>query len=439
MPHQPTLKPCKRLLTDTKVKAAKPKRDGKPLNLTDGGGMYLHIKPSGKFWRYNYRVDGKMKTLSIGVYPEISLQIARERHDEARALLARGIDPSIYKKELQAASTEAESNSFEAIAREWFIKHLAHKSPTHIKRTTSYLERDVFPHIGKRLVADLKPRDLITITERIQKRITHNTHLRVLGTIGQIIRYAIATGRAGDAVDPTPSLKGLFKPGEESRKMPAITDPVEVGRLLRAMDHYPGQFYSICALKLSALVMLRPGELIEAEWSEIDFENQTWEIEVRRMKAPTHIKEANNPKNRHIIPLSRQALAILEELKPHSGHKQYIFQGMPHNKDNPMSRSTVNMALRRMGFKGQMTAHGFRGMASSLLNAMYENGRKRWDATLIEQQLSHKEQNAIKAAYDRTECPVYVDARRDMMQAWADYLDELKAGGQVIPFKSKSR
>lgn len=236
MTNHPTLKPCKRLLTDTKVKAAKPKPDGKPLNLTDGGGMYLHIKPSGKFWRYNYRTNGKMKTLSIGVYPEINLQLARERHDEARALLARGIDPSIYKKELQAASVEADSNSFEAIAREWFIKHLAHKSQTHIKRTTSYLERDVFPYIGKRPVAELKPRELITVIERIQQRITHNTHLRVLGTIGQIFRYAIATGRAGDTVDPTTSLKGLFKPGEESHKMPAITDPVEVGRLLRAMD-----------------------------------------------------------------------------------------------------------------------------------------------------------------------------------------------------------
>lgn len=436
MAHQPNLKPCKRLLTDSKTKAAKPKKDGKPQNLTDGGGMYLHVKPSGKFWRYNYRIDGRMKTLSIGVYPEIGLQMARERHEEARALLARGIDPSIYKKELQAASSATESNSFEAVAREWFIQHLAHKSQTHIKRTTSYLERDVFPHIGNRPVAELKPRELIAVVERIQKRITHDTHLRVLGTIGQICRYAIATGRAEQ--DPTNSLKGLFKPGEESRKMPAITDPLEVGRLLRAMEHYPGQFYSICAMKLSALVMLRPGELIEAEWSEINFENQTWEIEVRRMKAPTHIKEANHPKNKHLVPLSRQALAILEELRPLSGGKKYIFQGMPHHKDNPMSRSTVNMALRRMGFKGQMTAHGFRGMASSLLNSMYVDGRKRWDSSLIEQQLSHKEKDVIKAAYDRADCPVYVEVRREMLQVWADYLDELREGGQVIPFKTKA-
>ena len=220
--------------------------------------------------------------------------------------------------------------------------------------------------------------------------------------------------------------------------MPAITDPVEVGRLLRAIDNYHGHFYTACALKLSALVMLRPGELIEAEWTEINFETQTWEIEVRRMKAPTRIKQANNPKNKHIIPLSRQALEIFGELKQLSGGKKYIFQGVPHNKDNPMNRATVNTALRRMGFKGQQTAHGFRGMASSLLNSMYVNGLKRWDSTLIEQQLSHKEKDVIKAAYDRADCPVYVDVRREMLQSWADYLDELKATtGQVVPFKTK--
>ena len=337
---------------------------------------------------------------------------------------------------MKTIPTDTEANSFEAIAREWFGRSKLSWSESHTVRTTSYLERDVFPFIGKRPIAELKPRELITVIERIQKRITHDTHIRVLGTIGQICRYAVATGRAEQ--DPTPSLKGLFKPGEEERKMPAITDPVEVGRLLRAIDNYHGHFYTACALKLSALVMLRPGELIEAEWTEINFETQTWEIEVRRMKAPTRIKQANNPKNKHIIPLSRQALEIFGELKQLSGGKKYIFQGVPHNKDNPMNRATVNTALRRMGFKGQQTAHGFRGMASSLLNSMYVNGLKRWDSTLIEQQLSHKEKDVIKAAYDRADCPVYVDVRREMLQSWADYLDELKATtGQVVPFKTK--
>lgn len=428
-------KPCKRKLTDSLVRVAKPYKDGKPRNYSDGGGMYLHVITTGKFWRYNYRFP-KQKTLSIGKYPEISLRQARERHEEARALLARGIDPSTYKRELQTTKAESSANSFEVVAREWFISHLSHKSQTHQTRTVSYLERDVFPFIGKRPIADLKPRELITVIERIQKRITHDTHLRVLGTIGQICRYAIATGRA--ELDPTPSLKGLFKPGEEERKMPAITDPHEVGRLLRVIDNYHGNFYTVCALKLSALVMLRPGELIEAEWSEINFETSTWEIEVRRMKAPTHIKQANNPKNKHIIPLSSQAMAIFEELRALSGGKRYVFQGIPTNRDNPMNRATVNMALRRLGFKGQMTAHGFRGMASSLLNSMFVNGLKRWDSSLIEQQLNHKEKDVIKAAYDRQDCPVYVEVRREMLQAWADYLDELRAGGQVIPFKTKA-
>ncbi|MGB3918094.1 MAG: integrase arm-type DNA-binding domain-containing protein [Thiothrix litoralis] len=266
MPANQDAKPCKRKLTDSLVRVTKPHKDGKPRNYSDGGGLYLHVKPSGKFWRYNYRFP-KQKTLSIGTYPEIPLKLARERHEEARALLARGIDPSTYKRELQANRADVDSNSFEAVAREWFVSHLAHKSQTHQTRTTSYMERDVFPFIGKRPIADLKPRELIAIIERIQKRITHDTHLKVLGSIGQICRYAVATGRA--ETDPTPSLKGLFKPGEEERKMPAITDPIEVGRLLRAIDNYHGNFFTVCALKLSALVMLRPGELIEAEWAEL--------------------------------------------------------------------------------------------------------------------------------------------------------------------------
>lgn len=441
MVNAPNLRALSRKLTDTKVKASKPKPDGRPENLTDGGGLYLHVKTGtngrkpGKFWRYNYRIEGRMKTLSIGVYPTVTLQLARERHDEARALLARGIDPAIYKKELQNANSEADSNTFEAVAREWFIKHLSDKSETHRTRTTSYLERDVFPFIGKRPITEITPRELISVIERISKRITHNTHIRVLGTIGQIFRYAFATGRA--TLDPTASLKGFFKQEEETQHFPALTTPTEVGRLLSAIDHYPGQFYSICALKLSALVMLRPGELIEAEWAEIDVEAQTWTIEVRRLKAKMSIKRNNDPKRKHIIPLSHQALAIFEELKQHSGGKKYVFQGMPHNHDNPMSRATVNMALRRMGFKGQMTAHGFRGMASTLLNQMRDkDGRRMWDADAIERQLTHQDHNVIRSAYNRAD---YLDERRDMLQSWADYLDELRATtGQVLTFKTKA-
>lgn len=425
-----------RKLTDSKIKHASPKADGKPLNISDGGGLYLHVKHTGKYWRYNYRMGGKMKTLSIGSYPEISLKTARERHDEARELLSRAVDPSTYKQTQQSAQTELAANSFEAVAREWFLKHLEYKSATHKTRTISYMQRDVFPFIGARPITTIKPRDLIPIVERIQKRVKHDSHLRVLGSIGQVFRYAVAIGKA--EVDPTSSLRGLFKPSDAEKNFPAITDPVEVGRLLRAIDNYHGNFYTVCALRLAALVMLRPGELIEAEWNEIDFETATWTIEVRRMKAPTHIKQANNPNKKHIVPLSQQALSIFETLKPLSGRYKYVFQGMPQNRDNPMNRATINTALRRMGFKGQMTAHGFRGMASSLLNSMYiSEGVKRWDSRLIEQQLSHKDKDPIKAAYDRDNCPVYLNTRREMMQVWADYLDDLRQGGQVIPFRSK--
>lgn len=412
----------RRKLTDSLVKNAKHKADGKPLNYSDGGGMYLHVKPTGKYWRYNYRIDGKMKTLSMGVYPLVTLKQARQSHDAARELLAKGIDPSAYKRTNQRVALL--DDGFEAVAREWFVKHLVDKSPTHQVRTTSYLERDVFPFIGAIPVHDLKPRDIIPVIERIQQRVLHDSHLRVLGTIGQVCRYAVAIGKAEQ--DPTASLKGLFKRGAEEQNMPAITDPKEVGRLLRVIDNYHGNVFTTCALKLSALVMLRPGELIEAEWSEIDLDKQVWEIEARRMKAPTAIKTANHPKNKHIIPLSRQAVAIFEVLKPLSGHQKFVFQNRTGKSDAPMNRSTVNMALKRLGFKGQMTAHGFRGMASSLLNAMYVNGVKKWDANLVEQQLSHKEKNAIKAAYDRADCPVYQDVRRAMLQDWADYLDTLR-------------
>lgn len=419
----------KRKLTDSIVKFAKPKADGKPNHLTDGGGLFLLVNQAGKYWRYNYRFGGKAKTLAIGTYPEISLKDARRRHEEARALLARNIDPSTFKQSQQSARAEVAANSFEAVAREWFIKHLANKSETHRYRTTSYLERDVFPFLGHRPISEIRPKEIIPVIERIQRRVKHDSHVRVLQSIGQICRYAVATDRA--EIDPTASLKGLFTRNSEQEHFPAITDPVEVGRLLRAIDHYAGNFLTQCALKLSAMVMLRPAELIRAEWQEIDFEAETWTIEVRRMKADTKVKQANQ--HRHVIPLSSQALAIFADLYLLTGQGKQVFPGHGKNKHKSMSDETVLKALYRMGFKGQMTAHGFRGMASTLLNSMRLNGVRRWDADAIERQLSHKDKNAIRAAYNRAD---YLEERREMLQVWADHLDELKAGGQVIPFKS---
>jgi len=320
-------------------------------------GLYLHVKASGKFWRYNYRINDRSKTLSFGAYPEVSLKLARE-------LLARGVDPLAYRQSIRKEQGNA-SNTLEAISREWILKHLSSKSETYRYRVVSYLERDVFPFLGKRPIAEIKPLEVAEVIERIGRRVQHDSHVRTLQSLGQIFRHAIATGRA--ELDPTASLKGLFSRKSEQVSFPAITDPLEVGRLMRAIENYPGNFLTQCALKLSALVMLRPGELIGAEWQEIDLEAATWTIEVRRMKADTRVKIANQ--HRHIIPLSNQALAIFYQLWNLTGHYRHVFPGI-RKPQKPMNKETVSKALHRMGFKGEMTGHGFRSMASSLLNGM---------------------------------------------------------------------
>ncbi|WP_211206844.1 tyrosine-type recombinase/integrase [Thiolinea disciformis] len=418
----------KRELTDSFIKkAATPKPDNSPANYSDGGGLYLHVNRVGKYWRYNFRFQGVMKTLSIGRYPEITLKLARERHEEARALLARGIDPCAFKKQAKKSQADQVANSFENVAREWFIKHLSTKSESHRKRTISYLKRDVFPYLGKRPIHEIRPMEITPIIERIQRRVEHDAHMRVLQSIGQVFRYAIANELAEH--EPTASLKGLFSRNGELVHFPAITEPHEVGRLMRAIDHYSGSFVTQCALKLSALVMLRPSELIGGLWSEIDLASGLWTIEVRRMKADTKIKQANQHK--HVIPLPRQAIDIFEELKPLTGHQPHIFPAAGRmGNHRSMSKETVSKALHRMGFKGQMTAHGFRSMASTMLNEM-----SRWNPDAIERQLAHKEKNRVRDAYNRAQ---YLDERREMLQAWADYLDALKTGGQVIPFKAKA-
>ena len=423
----------KRLLTDTAVRNAKPTLEGKPKKYTDGGGLYLLVNQAGKYWRYDYRYYGKRKTLAVGVYPELSLKGAREKHDVARELLKQGEDPSQHQKHSKAQ--QADDGSFEAVAREWVERYLQAKSKTHYQRTLGYLERDVFPYLGSRPVALIKPPELIPIIDRIHKRVVRDSHLRTLQTIGQVLRYAIATGRRED-IDPTPSLKGLFPPKALETHFPAITDPIEVGRLLRAIDHYAGNFITKCALQLSALVMMRQGAFIRAEWREIDFEKATWVVEAKYMKADTKVKQANREEDQHIIPLSHQAISLLRELYFLTGHSPFVFRS-PHikgNKHAPMSSETVTKALYRMGFKGEMSAHGFRSMASTLLNDMRRpDGGRMWDADAIERQLSHKDKNSIRGAYNRGQ---YLEERRRMLQHWADYLDQLRTGAQVIPFRS---
>lgn len=418
-------------LTDLKIRTAPPRE--KPYKMSDGRGLYLLVNSTGaKYWRWKYRINGREKVLAIGVYPDVSLKQARDAQHEASKHLAQGIDPSLAKK-LQARSPI--ENTFEAVAREWIERYLTDKSASHHTRTVSYLERDVFPYLGARPVALIKPPELIPIIDRIHKRVVRDSHLRTLQTIGQVLRYAIATGRREDP-DPTPSLKGLFPPRELLTHFSALTDPIEVGRLLRAINHYAGNFVTKCALQLSALVMMRPGAFIRAEWQEINWATATWVIEVKHMKADTKVKQANREEDQHTIPLPKQAVAILRELQPLTGHSRYIFQS-PHtrgNKQAPMSNETVTKAIYRMGFKGEMSAHGFRSMASTLLNDMRRpDGGRMWDSDAIERQLSHKDKNVIRSAYNRGQ---YLEERRRMLQHWADYLDQLRTGAQVIPFRS---
>lgn len=406
----------KRKLTDRSVRAAKPKGDGKPLNLSDGGGLYLHVTANTKVWRYNYRrtTDGRMQTLTIGKYPEIDLTNARKRHEEARQLRERGVDPCQYKQSVRTADSEAAQCSFQAIAQEWFERNKSCWSESHTERTESCLRRDVFPWLGKSSINQITARDIIKTVQRVEARGAGDTARRVKQYINQIYRYAVNLEFAerNPAADIDNNI--IFTPLIQ-RSFAAITEPARLGQLMRDIDHYAGTFIVRCALQLSALTMLRPGELRHAEWSEIDFATSTWTIEVRRMKARKSVKLANQ--SVHVVPLSQQAVAILQDLYPLTGHFRYMFPSA-RGASRPMSENTVRAALRCMGYDNDtMTAHGFRSTASSLLNELG------WNPDAIERQLAHKDQNPIRGIYNRGK---YLEERRRMLQAWADYLDNLR-------------
>lgn len=414
-----------RKLTDTKARKAK--TTNKPLTLFDGGGLYLYVTTKGKYWRYGYRFEGKRQTLSLGSYPEITLEQARSLHLEARAQLKREINPAAYKRQLKQAHISTDQRSFSAIANEWLSKNKSGWSETHSERTEGCLKRDVFPWIGKTDINQVTPSDVIKIMQRVEARGAAETARRARQCISQVYRYAVTLGLAernpAADIDPAIILKPMIK-----KHFAAITDPVKVGQLLRDIDNYQGSFVVRCALQLSALVMLRPGELRAAEWQEIDLEAATWTIEVRRMKAPTHIKQANQYK--HVIPLSRQAVAILRELHPMTGRFKYVFPSA-RGASRCMSENAVLAALRTMGYSNDdMTAHGFRAMARTILDEVLEVDEK-----YIEQQLAHAVKDTHGRAYNRTK---HLSQRVEMMQKWADYLDELRAGGKVLPFKAKA-
>lgn len=398
-------------LTNITILKAKP--TDKPVRLFDGGGLYLEISPAGgKLWRLKYRFNGKEKRLALGIYPDVSLARAREKRHEARALLADGNDPSENRKAQKAARADRAANSFEVVAREWFAKFKPNWVAAHSDKVIRRLERDMFPWIGGKPVADVGAPDLLACLRRIENRGTVETAHRALQSCGQIFRYAVATGRA--TRDPTGDLRGALSTVKGTH-LASITEPTAVGGLLRACDGYQGSFVTKSALRLAPLVFVRPGELRNAEWTEIDLERAEWNIPAERMKM----------REPHLVPLSTQAIAILQELNAVTGGGRYVFPGARTN-GRPMSDNAILAALRRMGFaKEEMSGHGFRAMARTILDEVL--GVR---PDFIEHQLAHAVRDPNGRAYNRT---AHLAERRKMMQQWSDYLDKLKDRADVIP------
>ena len=411
-------------LTDTAIRNAKAgiAPDGrlttKPYKMGDMAGLYLEVAPAGgKWWRFKYRFDGKEKRMSLGVYPDVSLKDARQRRDEARRLVAAGVDPGENRKAQKLTRSDLAANSFEVVAREWFAKYQPNWTEGHSSKIIARLERDVFPWIGYRPIAELKAPELLACLRRVEDRGALETAHRGLQNCGQVIRYAIATGRADQ--DIAAHLRGALPPVKPSHHA-AITEPKKIAELLRAIDAYEGSFVTKCALRLAPLLFVRPGELRRAEWTEIDLEQAEWNIPAARMK----MREA------HLVPLSAQAVKILTELHALTGSRQYVFPGARTN-GRPMSDNAVLAALRRMGFaKDEMSGHGFRAMARTILDEIL--GVR---PDYIEHQLAHAVRDPNGRAYNRT---AHLDARRIMMQQWADYLDKIKAGAEVIPLHGQA-
>ncbi|MGZ3598107.1 MAG: tyrosine-type recombinase/integrase [Syntrophales bacterium] len=403
-------------LSDIKIRTSKP--SDKQKKLFDGDGLFLLVTPQGgKYFRLKYRFDGKEKLLALGTYPEISLADARQRRDEARGQIAHGIDPGAVRKAQKQAET-SETETFEVITREWHTKFTPTWTPGYAEKLLSALDRDVFPWLGKRPIKELKAPELLAALRRIESRGTLETAHRMRGLLGQIFRYAVATGRAER--DPAADLRGAL-PQPNERHHAAITDPKEVAPLLRAIDGYQGHFVVKCALRLAPMLFVRPGELRHAEWAEIDLDETAWNIPAHKMKM----------KEPHLVPLSHQAVEILRELQPLTGAGRYVFPSA-RSFSRPMSNNAILAALRRMGYdKDTMTGHGFRAMARTILDEVLQ---VRPD--YIEHQLAHAVRDPNGRAYNRT---AHLAKRRKMMQTWADYLDGLKAGAVVVPFKAVKR
>ena len=398
-------------LTDVTIRRAQP--GSKSRKMFDGRGLYLEVTPrGGKYWRLKYRFGGKEKRLSLGVYPDVSLKEARHRCEDARRLLTREIDPSEYRQALKAARAQQTTNSFEAVAREWFAKHAPNWAPSHSSRIINRLERDVFPWIGGKSVATVTTTQVLALVRRLEERGALETAHRTLRNCGQVFRYAVATGRATH--DPSVVLRGALPPVKGGH-FATLTDPKKIGPLLKVLDGYEGSLIVRCALQLAPLVFVRPGELRRAEWSDIDLETAEWRFTVTKTDT------------QHLVPLSRQAAEILRELYPLTGHGRYVFPSARTPRgDRPMSENAVLAALRRMGIgKEEMSGHGFRAMARTLLDEVLG-----FRPDYIEHQLAHVVRDPHGRAYNRT---AHLPERRKMMQDWADYLDRLRAGEKAEP------
>lgn len=403
-------------LTDVTIRKAKP--TDKTQRLFDGGGMYLEVSPAGgKWWRLKYRFGGKEKRLSLGTYPDTGLADAREKRDAARTLLAAGVDPGEQRKAAKAAGEERAANSFEVVAREWHAKQSATWVELHASRIMLRLENDVFPWLGKRPIASITAPELLATVNRIVDRGAVESAHRVLQNCGQVLRYAIATGRAER--NPAADLRGALPPVKQTH-LAAIIEPNAIGGLLRAMDAYNGSLVTKCALRLAPLVFVRPGELRQAEWAEFDLDGAQWNIPAEKMKM----------REPHLVPLAPQAVAILRELHPLTGRGRYVFPSA-RSPQRPMSNNAVLSALRRMGYAtNEMSGHGFRAMARTVLDEVLH-----FRPDYIEHQLAHAVKDPNGRAYNRT---AHLAERRKMMAAWADYLDTLKVGGNVVPMQRKA-
>jgi len=403
-------------LTDTAIRKAKP--TDKTQRLFDGNGMYLELSPNGgKWWRLKYRFGGKEKRLSLGTYPDTGLAEARGLREVARALLRIGVDPGVQRKAAKAAGDERAANSFEVVAREWHAKQSATWVELHASRIMLRLENDIFPWLGNRPIADITAKELLATVNRIVDRGAVESAHRVLQNCGQVMRYAIATGRAER--NPVTDLRGALPPVKQTH-LAAIVDPVAIGGLLRAMDAYNGSLVTKCALRLAPLVFVRPGELRQAEWAEFDLDAAQWNIPAEKMKM----------REPHLVPLASQAVAILRELHALTGRGRYVFPSA-RSPQRPMSNNAVLSALRRMGYAtDEMSGHGFRAMARTVLDEVLH-----FRPDYIEHQLAHAVKDPNGRAYNRT---AHLAERRKMMAGWADYLDTLKVSGNVIPITRKA-